>query len=65
MITVNGEKMDWEEGMTIQDLLNKMNFSFPMLVISVNGEIVLRGKWGKYEIPKDADVKVIHMMAGG
>lgn len=65
MITVNGEKVEWREGMTIRDILEEMNYTFPMLVISVNGEVVLRDRWNEFRVPDGAEVKVIHMMAGG
>ncbi len=65
MITVNGEEFEWKEGMTIRDILDAKKYTFPMLVVSVNGEVVLRDLWDEFQVPDGADVKVIHMMAGG
>ncbi len=66
MVKVNGEfDLEWEEGMTVRRLLEKMKFTFPMLVVSINGQIVLRDDWDTTLVPDGADVKVLHMIAGG
>ena len=66
MVKVNGEfDVEWEEGMTVRRLLEKMKFTFPMLVVSINGQIVLRDDWDTTLVPDGADVKVLHMVAGG
>ncbi len=64
-ITVNGYKIDWQEGMTITDVLQKMNYTFKMLVIKVNGELVRKKDYDSTTIPAGADVKVIHLISGG
>jgi thiamine biosynthesis protein ThiS len=65
MITVNGEPMDWHEGMTVAEILKNRNYIFRMLVIQVNGELVKRGTYDKAVVPDGADVEVIHMISGG
>ncbi len=65
MIVVNGEQMDWREGMTIADILKIRNYIFRMLVIQVNGELVKRGTYDKAFVPDGANVEVIHMISGG
>ncbi|MCF7793736.1 MAG: sulfur carrier protein ThiS [Candidatus Cloacimonetes bacterium] len=64
-ITVNGNEVDWLEGMTITDVLQKMNYTFKMLVIKVNGELVRKKDYDSTTIPAGADVKVIHLISGG
>lgn len=51
--------------MTVKDLLLRMNYTFPRLVISINGAVVPHDAYPTTEIPEGADVRVIHMMAGG
>jgi len=65
MITVNGERMDWHEGMTVAEILKIRSYIFRMLVIQVNGELVKRGTYDKAVVPDGADVEVIHMISGG
>lgn len=65
MITVNGEKMDWHEGMTIRDILNARNYTFRMLVTKVDAVLVKRADYDTSTVPDQADVKVIHLISGG
>jgi thiamine biosynthesis protein ThiS len=64
-ITVNGNTVEWEEGMTITSLLKKMNFTFRMLVIKVNGNLIKKDQYENTIIPQNADVAVIHLISGG
>ena len=40
-IQLNHNTVEWEEGMTVDSLLKKMNYTFKMLVIKVDGRLVL------------------------
>jgi sulfur carrier protein len=64
-ITVNGSTVDWEPGLTITSLLRKMNFTFRMLVIKLNGTLVKKEHYETTVIPSGADVAVIHLISGG
>jgi len=64
-IIVNGRSIPWEEGMTVQRILEVMNYTFRMLVIKVDGRLVKRDDWSSHLVHQGADVKVIHMVAGG
>jgi sulfur carrier protein len=65
MITVNSERMDWREGMTIAEILKIRNYIFRMIAVQVNGELIKRGSYDKAVVPDGADVQVIHMISGG
>ncbi|HEX7487153.1 MAG TPA: sulfur carrier protein ThiS [Vicinamibacterales bacterium] len=65
MITVNGESMDWRDGMTVAEILKIRNYIFRMIAVQVNGELVRRGTYDKAVVPDGADVQVIHMISGG
>jgi len=64
-ITVNDNIIDWEKNMTIIRILKIMNYTFRMLVVKVNGELVNKANYDEFLIPVDADVKVIHLISGG
>ena len=64
-IIVNGQTLDWEEGMTIDNILKEMRYTFKMLVVKVNGELVRKDQYTIFSVPRGADVKVIHLMSGG
>ena len=65
MITVNGDGMDWREGMTVADILKARNYIFRMIAVQIDGELIKRGTYDKAVVPDGADVQVIHMISGG
>jgi len=65
IISVNDNIISWKEGMTVRNVLTEMKYTFRMLIIKVNGEIVKRENWDTYTVPRGADIKVIHLMSGG
>lgn len=64
-LTINGHTRPWQEGMTVQDALDLMNYTFIMLVVKINGEVVLRADYASTLIPNGAEVLVIHLISGG
>ena len=64
-ISVNGRTIAWEEGMTVRRVLEVMNYTFRMLVVKVEDRVIKKDEYDSYSIPAGADVKVIHMVAGG
>ena len=64
-ITVNGNPLPWQEGMTVKKILELKNYTFKMLVVKVNGQLVKKDKYAETVVPDGADVKVIHLMSGG
>lgn len=66
MIRVNNRyQVEWRPGMTVQDLLAELKFSFRMIVVKVNGQVVLRPDFGTTPVPDGSDVQAIHLISGG
>jgi sulfur carrier protein len=66
MIRVNDKfDVEWQERMTVDSLLKVLKFTFPMIVVSVNGKVVPRAKYETTRIEDNDEVKVIHLVAGG
>ena len=65
MITVNGKETEWHEGMTVADLLKAKKYSFPLIIITINGNIVPKAKYPDTKIPDGAEVKANHLISGG
>lgn len=65
MVEINGHMVEWEEGMTVKRLLEIMNYTFPMIIVRVNGEPVKKEDWDKYPVPRGAKVQALHQIAGG
>ena len=65
MITLNDEKIPWQEGMTVSDLLNGLQDGHAYAVIRVNGKYVSKPDFDAYQIPDNADIYLIPMVVGG
>ena len=65
MIEVNGNTVDFVEGETVKDLLKRMKYTFPLVVVKINDKVVPRTNFSKTIIPDDSKVAAIHMISGG
>ena len=66
MIQVNDRhEVPWREGMTVADLLEEMTYTYHEIIVKVDGELVPRDAYDTTTIPDGADVKGIHLIAGG
>ena len=64
-IEVNGRKIDWIENESVTKLLKRMKYTFPLVVLKINNEIVLRSDFKIKVIPDNSNIDVIHMISGG
>ena len=64
-LIVNGDPLDWFEGMTVRDVLKAKNYVFKLLIVTVNGSLVPRGSYDTAVVPAGAEVKVVHLISGG
>jgi len=65
LITVNGNKMEWRPGLTIEQVLKNLSDIFPIIVVKVNGKPVSKKEFKTFEIPNNADIATIEIIAGG
>ena len=66
MIRVNSQyDLEWRLGMTVQDVLDALKFTFRMIAVRVNGQPVLRRNFAVTEVPDGAEVLALHMISGG
>ncbi len=66
VIRVNGQyEVEWRPGMTVQDLLDALKFSFRMIVVKINGQVVLRPDFATTPVPDGEQVDAIHLVSGG
>ena len=66
MIIVNNrDKVEWREGMTVQDILDEMGYHFKLITVTVNDELVSKFDYGSYLLSDNAKVGVFHLAHGG
>jgi sulfur carrier protein len=51
--------------MTIEAILKECGFSYPLVVVSVGGEVVPRELYSTFRVEDGSNVKVLHLVAGG
>ncbi len=66
MITVNNrDRLEWEEGMTVQDLLDEMGYDYALITVTVNDTLIPEEDYGSYELEDGSKVIVFHLAHGG
>ncbi len=65
MITVNNRDFPWEQGLTVRKLLQLKGYTFPAIVVVINGTPVAEDQYDSTEINDGDNVKAIHLIAGG
>jgi sulfur carrier protein len=65
MVTVNGKEIGWEEGMTVTSLLQKCRYTFPLIIVKINGHLVPRRLFDQHPVADGDGVEAIHLMGGG
>ena len=65
-IILNNREEDFAaDQMTITELLAVKNYSFRMLVVKINGELVRRHEFDQKTVKDGDDVMVLHLITGG
>ena len=64
-IEVNGRKVDWMENENVSQLLKRMRYVFPLVVVKINDKVVPKKDFSNVIIPDNSKVAVIHMISGG
>jgi len=65
MITVKGQPLEWNESLTIQEVLAQLGFGNRLVYIRVNGKRISRWQWDTFRIPDEATVDVLPVVLGG
>lgn len=65
MVKVDGKNLAWHEGMTVADLLRELNDSYPYALVRIDGRAVTGHEFDKAPVPDNAEVFLVHLVAGG
>jgi thiamine biosynthesis protein ThiS len=50
---------------TISDILKFKNYTFRMMVVKINGQLVKKNSYAEAEVKEGDDVQILHMISGG
>jgi len=65
VIKLNNRDCDWQEGLTVEELLKRKDYTYPRIVVSVNAVIIPEEDYASTHIRDGDNVEAIHLMAGG
>lgn len=65
MIKVNGSDFKWKENLTVENILVEKKYTFPKIIVRINGKVILSEKYSETIINDGDNVQVIHLIAGG
>ena len=64
-ITVNGKTVKYIENESVSDLLKRMHYTFPLIIVKINGQLIKKKQYDTTMIQNESDIKVVHMISGG
>ncbi len=65
-ILLNNRETSYDaEAMTVRELLEHNRFTFPMIVVKVNGELIRKERFDQVSVHDGDHVQALHLMSGG
>lgn len=65
-IVLNGEAAEFEgDSLSVRGILAAKGWSFPLIVVKINGKLVPRGEWDAAAAAEGDEVEAIHLVSGG
>ncbi|WIV10932.1 sulfur carrier protein ThiS [Proteiniborus sp. MB09-C3] len=65
MILINGKEHEWSKNLTVQKILDIKRYTFPKIIVKVNGKLISKDEYLTTLIYDGDEVQVIHLLAGG
>jgi thiamine biosynthesis protein ThiS len=64
-IDVNGDIVQYVKGETIAELLARMSYVFPMVVVAIDDKLIQEADFASTQFPDGSKIEVIHLTSGG
>jgi len=65
IVTINGERKEIPEGLTVAALLNHLEMSVDRVAIERNLEILPRARWPETHVSSNDSFEIVHFVGGG
>lgn len=62
---VNGKELDFQQGITVEKMLEELNISREKVVVEINMEILDRDKFKDRILSKEDKVEIVAFVGGG
>lgn len=64
-ISVNKLKMNFKPDETVKQLLKRMNYIFPLIIVKIDNQLIPKEKYSEFLIPDNSEIEIIHLISGG
>ena len=64
-IIVNGEEREYQDNISLQELIAELNIEEKVMASAVNMEIVKKDKWNNHILKEGDRVELLHFVGGG
>lgn len=64
-ITLNGERRDVPDRLTIEGLIQHLSLAPERLAVERNREVVRRAEWPRLSLEEQDQIEIIHFVGGG
>lgn len=64
-VFVNGEQQQFEEGTTVQDILDHYGIEAKRMAVERNATVVKRSTWATTEVRQDDRLELLEFVGGG
>ena len=65
VIKLNNRDFPWEESLTIEKIMQIKKFTFPKIIVKVNGKHIEKEEYATTIVNDGDNVEMIHLLAGG
>lgn len=64
-IKVNGRLYNFDDNITLENIINQLNISSQNIIAEVNGEVITKEKFSKTVIENNSVIELIKFVGGG
>jgi thiamine biosynthesis protein ThiS len=64
-VTVNGESADLPDGLSVEDLLSRLQIEHRRLAVEINREILPKQEYTSRRITAGDVIEIVHFIGGG
>ncbi|WP_242348298.1 sulfur carrier protein ThiS [Mucispirillum schaedleri] len=64
-IKVNGILYDFDDNISLENIINQLNISSNNIIAEVNGEVIIKDKFSETIIEHNAVIEIVKFVGGG
>ncbi len=64
-IKVNGILYDFDDNISLENIINQLNVSLNNIIAEVNGEVIIKDKFSETIIEHNAVIEIVKFVGGG